>query len=80
MSRFVFWDTPPELVEKTAPLRANLAAIQMQWALMTLARKYRPDQPRVPAGNRMVGSGRMRVGCGWQAGRRMMNPRAQGAQ
>ncbi|HEY0265709.1 MAG TPA: hypothetical protein VGC16_03095, partial [Rhizomicrobium sp.] len=32
-------------------LRADLAAIQMQWALMKLAWKYRPDQPRVPAGN-----------------------------
>ncbi len=38
---------PPKLLE----LRADLAALQMRWALMKLAWKYRSDQPRVPAGN-----------------------------
>jgi hypothetical protein len=68
VSRFVFWDTPPELVEKAAPLRANLAAIQMQWALIKLARKYSPSQLRVPAGNRdggqWTGAGGVRLAGG----------------
>ncbi len=52
MSRFVFWETPPETLRAAAPLYADLAALRMQWALIKLARKYRADQPRVPAGNR----------------------------
>ncbi len=51
MARFVFWETPPSLVAQAAPLYAELTAIQMQLALLKLALKYRPDQPRVPAGN-----------------------------
>ena len=51
MTHFVFFETPPDVLERTAPLRAELAALQMQWALLKLAHKYRPDQPRVPAGN-----------------------------
>ena len=43
MNRFVFFETPPEAPSKAAPLYADLAALRMQWALMTLARKYRPD-------------------------------------
>ncbi len=43
MSRFVRCET--------SRLRADLAAIQMEWALMKLAWKYNPSQPRVPAGN-----------------------------
>ncbi len=34
-----------------ARLGADLAALQMRWALVKLATKYSPDQPRVPAGN-----------------------------
>ncbi len=48
MSRFVFSEPPRDVLE----LRADLAAIQMQLALLKLARKYRPDQPRAPAGIR----------------------------
>jgi hypothetical protein len=51
VTRFVFWDTSPEVLAKAAPLYAGIAAIRMQWALLKLARKYRPDQPRVLAGN-----------------------------
>ncbi len=47
MSRFVFFETPRAVLE----LRADLAVLQMQWALIKLAWKYRPDQPRIPAGN-----------------------------
>ncbi len=52
MSRFVFFETPREALRAAVPLRADLAAIQMEWALLKLALKYCPDQPRVPAGNR----------------------------
>jgi hypothetical protein len=51
VSGFVFWDTPPEVLAKAAPLYADLAALRMQRALMMVARKYQPDQPRMPAGN-----------------------------
>ncbi len=56
MSRFVFRDAPPSLVAQAAPLYADLAAIPMQLALIKLALKYRPDQPRVPAGRGIVSS------------------------
>ena len=36
---------------RALPLYADVAALRMEWALVKLARKYRPDQPRVPAGN-----------------------------
>jgi len=51
MSRFVFWETPPELLAKAAPLYSELAALRMQRALVTLVRKYNPNQPRMPAGS-----------------------------
>lgn len=51
MTRFVFWETPPEVQAQAMPLYAELAALRMEWAPVKLARKYRPDQPRVPAGN-----------------------------
>lgn len=51
MTRFIFQETPPDLLAKAAPLYAELAALRMQRALVILARKYNPDQPRVPAGN-----------------------------
>ncbi len=52
MSRFVFSETPRGVPRAAASLRADLAAIQMEWALLKLALKYNPSQPRVPAGNR----------------------------
>lgn len=39
--------SPPALLE----LCADLAALEIRWALMKLAWKYNPSQPRVPAGN-----------------------------
>lgn len=51
MTRFVFFETPHALVQATAPLYADLAALRMRVALMKLALKYSPDQPRVPAGS-----------------------------
>jgi hypothetical protein len=51
VTRFVFWETPLDLLAKAAPLYAELAALRMQRALVILARKYNPDQPRVPAGS-----------------------------
>jgi hypothetical protein len=52
MSRFVFWPTPPQMLESAVPLYAELAVARMRLALVKLALKYRPDQPRVPTGNR----------------------------
>ena len=43
MSRFVFFETPREVLRAAIPLYADLAALQMRWALMKLARKYNPD-------------------------------------
>jgi hypothetical protein len=51
VTRFVFWETPSEILAKAMPLYPDLAALRMQWVLLILARKYNPDQPRVPAGN-----------------------------
>ena len=51
MSGFVFQETPPEVLAKVMPLYAELAALQMQRALVILAHKYRPDQPRIPEGS-----------------------------
>ena len=51
MTHFVFFETPPDVLERTVPLRAELTALQMQWALLKLARKYNLNQPRVPAGD-----------------------------
>ncbi len=42
-------------MSRLLPLYADLAALRMQWALVKLARKYRADQPRVPAGSREGG-------------------------
>ena len=53
MTRFVFWETTPDMLGCAMPLYAGLAALRMEWALMKLARKagFDPTQPRVPAGN-----------------------------
>ncbi len=51
MSRFVFFDPPREVLNAALPLYAELAAIRMQLALIKLALKYSPSQPRVPTGN-----------------------------
>lgn len=64
MARFVFWETPPEPLAAAAPLHADLAALQMRLALLKLAHKYRPDQPRVPAGSRDGGQWTY-AGDGW---------------
>jgi hypothetical protein len=47
----VFWETPPEVLARAMPLYQNLAALKMEWTLVKLALKYRPDQPREPTGN-----------------------------
>ena len=53
MSRFVFREATPEMLECAMPLHAELAVLRMEWALTKLARKagFDPTQPRVPAGN-----------------------------
>ena len=69
MTRFVFWETPPEALTAAAPLYADLAALQMRLALVKLALKYNPSQPRVRQVIPMVASGRMRAvaaGCAWR--------------
>jgi hypothetical protein len=67
MRCFVFWETPPELLAKAAPLYAELAALRMQRALVTLARKYNfnPSQPRVPEGDPNGGRWTGASGSGW---------------
>lgn len=65
MGRFVFWETPPAALAAAAPLYADLAALQMRLALIKLARKYNPAQPRVPAGNSDGGQWTDAGGGGW---------------
>jgi hypothetical protein len=69
MSRFVFWETSPEMLTAAALLYADLAAAQMQLALVKLARKYRADQPRVPAGNSNGGQWMDAGGGDWARGK-----------
>lgn len=53
MTRFVFYETPREIVRAAAALHADLAAMKMRVALARLMLKYNfdPAQPRVPAGS-----------------------------
>lgn len=56
MARFVFYDTPPELVTPILALKAEIAALQFQRAAHRLLdvltkHNFNPAQPRVPAGN-----------------------------
>lgn len=53
--RFVYFETPREIVVAAPPLYAELAAMKMRVALAKLMLKYSPDQPRVPAGSREGG-------------------------